>query len=264
MVGLRWFKVSADLMRHKKSTALAGRLHDDRAWAYVVQMWAWFCEQAGNGEQTGPDAAFQIARGAGWVGDPDEFVRHVVAVGFLETIPEGFRVHNWAKWAGAHVEYQKRDAERKRVSRGGSEEAPLDTHTTSSGQSMDGPQDCLSTLSSCSSVSEGGTGGTRKPTRSEKRSAKFPAVAAVLRAVRAGGWQAQWPKSPEPVEAAATAVGAEEAARRLLAAVATERAAGREPKPWLGWHLDTIRGGAPPPSRGRQPVGKDFTQQPKW
>ena len=271
MAGLRWFKVSADLMRHRKSVALAGRLDDERAWAYVVQMWAWFCEQAGNGEQLGPDAAYLIARGAGWKGDADEFCRHLVAVGFLDTVPEGFRVHDWADWAGAHVEYQRRDAARKKAVRKTSHHAsaggPVDIQRPSNGCPAERPQECLSTLSV--SVSSGGGVGEVKPPRlsplprrSEHLAEALPATTALLRSLDAGGFQAEYPKreAQGTVERAVAAVGVDLAASRVLAAVKAQRAQGKEPKPWLGWHLDAIQATGPPSGRGPQPVGTDFTK----
>jgi hypothetical protein len=149
-----WFKVSADLMRHKKSVALAGRLHDDRAWAYVVQMWGWFVEQEGEGIVIGPDAAYLLARGAGWTGDADEFCRHMLAVGFIEAVPEGFRVHDWDEWAGVHVEIRRRDRARK------SKGVPVEVHGNSNGSADGIPPDCLSTLCISDLASQGGAGGT--------------------------------------------------------------------------------------------------------
>lgn len=148
-----WFKVEAGMMRHKKSVALAGRLSDDRAWAYVVQMWSWFVEQEGEGAIYGPDASYLIARGAGWQGDADEFVRHLVSVGFLDAVPEGFKVHDWGEWAGAHIEIRKRDRERK------AKGVPPEFHGNSDGTSKGIPSDCLYTLKTKDLASEGGAGG---------------------------------------------------------------------------------------------------------
>lgn len=285
MPGLRWFKVAADLMRHKKSVALAGRLHDPRAWAYVVQMWAWFCEQAGHGEQIGPDAPYLIAQGSGWLGDPDEFCRHLVAVGFLETVPEGFRVHNWEKWAGAHVEYQRKDAARKREDRrtsGQSEPCPQDILGTSRGQKVgrpsERPQECLSTLSSVSVASEGGAGGNERRAdgtfpsterlsplprkRAPGLPAEWPQTAAVLGVLWERGWSdAEWPKSrgaAKQVESAIGAVGITVAVERLLSMRTARQAQGEEPKPWLGWHLDAIQ---PKAERQRAPQGVSAPQE---
>lgn len=265
MAGLRWFKVSADLMRHKKSQALARRLDDERAWAYVVQMWAWFCEQAGNGEQTGPDAAYQIARGAGWKGDVDEFCRHMVAAGFLDAVSEGFRVHDWKEWAGAHVEYQRKDAARKRrvprTSTPDSGGVPSDVQGNSIGQASECPQECLSTLKS--HVSEGGVGGGLRR-RGLGAPDSHPLIAAVLAAVHDRGWDADWPKKPGVVEAAIQTATIPVAVDRLMAMVEGERRAGREPKPWLGWHVEVINPKAKQPASGRPDyAAMDYTSKPE-
>lgn len=272
MAGMRWFKVASDLMRHKKSQALARRLDDERAWAYVVQMWAWFCEQAGNGEQTGPDAAYQIARGAGWRGDTDEFCRHMVAAGFLDVVCEGFKVHDWEEWAGAHVEYQKKDADRKAKKRaeeaakkakkkaastghttGQSSSPPSDIPQTSTGQNPDRGVD-TSPFSDLKSpvVVEGVQG---EAARRARLVSPFPAgqdphpqTTAVLAALFERGIDAAGPSSRQAarVEAAIATVGLEAAVERLAGVLADPGA--QRP---LTYHVDAIRGTkARPPTHG--------------
>lgn len=94
----------------------------------------------------------------------------------------------------------------------------------------------------------------------------YPLTAAVLAICWDKGWEAAWPKdrvAASQVEAAVRAVGVESASGRLLAMVAAKRAAKEEPRPWLGWHVDTIQPKAErqaKSSRGPQPVSQDFTK----
>lgn len=86
------------------------------------------------------------------------------------------------------------------------------------------------------------------PSRAERLAQRFPSTGELLRELDAGGWQASYATDDVgrgAIERAVALVGVQEAARRLLAHVEAERAAGREPRPWLGWHLAVISPTAP-------------------
>lgn len=85
---------------------------------------------------------------------------------------------------------------------------------------------------------------------------RFKASLELLDVLEAGGWTAGLPKTePErlAVEEAVRAVTVPVAAERLLAMVATQRAAGNVPSPWLGWHKAVILDRAEGESQARAP-----------
>jgi hypothetical protein len=163
-----YFRVKVGLRHSDGAGVLERRLGDPRAYTYVPDLWDWFVQKHPEGQVVGPDAAFLIARGSGWTGDPDPFCAAMVAAGFLAVIPEGFRVKGWREWAGFHLEIRAKEAAKKRAQRsdpeGQSPVCPQVVHGTSPGQALkktasEGvcPRDA--SLVSDLSVSEGGTGG---------------------------------------------------------------------------------------------------------
>jgi uncharacterized protein YdaU (DUF1376 family) len=90
-----------------------------------------------------------------------------------------------------------------------------------------------------------------------------PHTTAVLAALLGRGLDAAPPSAKHEgrVEAAIVSAGITDAVERLARVLADPNA--QRP---LTYHVDAIRGVAPKPAsdRGRQPVGQDFTQQPKW
>jgi hypothetical protein len=99
------------------------------------------------------------------------------------------------------------------------------------------------------------------PRKAERLATTLPATSALLVALHAGGFDAEYPKheAQNAVERAVTLAGVPTAAARILAAVAAKRLSGKEPKPWLGWYLDEIQGETKA-NRGPQRVGQDWTK----
>ena len=273
MAGLPWIKVSVDLPRHPKAQRLAARLDDPRAWTYVVQLWAWIAEFEATGEVQGVDAALLVARGAGWTGDAEAFCRAMVAVGFLDTTPDGLAVHDWEDWAGAHVERKHKDAARKAKSRKSASDVPptsepghADVRVTSEGshaglRAESAPQRGESREGRSETTTE-----EAPPPRERAREAgaedrrevlataaglnDLPATLAVLKILHSAGRRAAAP-SPAPRvrrrdEALIAEVGVQLSAERILAAWDPAKAT-------LGWYADVIA--AKPPrlnGAGRQ------------
>jgi hypothetical protein len=164
-----YFRVKVGLRHSDGAGVLERRLSDPRAYTYVPDLWDWFVQKHPEGQVVGPDAAFLIARGSGWTGEPDPFCAAMVAAGFLAVIPEGFRVKGWREWAGFHLEVRAKEKAKKRSQRsdpeGQSPTCPEDVPGTSQGQALKKtasrggcPGDA--SLVSDLSVSEGGAGGT--------------------------------------------------------------------------------------------------------
>lgn len=273
MAGLPWIKVSVDLPRHPKSQRLAARLDDPRAWTYVVQLWAWIAEFEATGEVQGVDSALLVARGAGWAGDAEVFCRAMVAVGFLDTTPDGLAVHDWKEWAGAHVEKKHKDAKRQAKrrassvpSRGQSEPRHADVRVTDDGRHA------VSRAESSTQRGESRDGRSETtteeapPPRERAREAgaadreaivadaasndTLPLTLAVLKLLHAAGKTAAAP-SPTPRvrrrdEQLLAEVGVELAAARVLAAWNPAKAT-------LGWYADDIAARPPRAGQGRPP-----------
>lgn len=252
-----YFRVKVGLRHSDGAKILERRLDDPRAYTHVPDLWDWFCREHPEGQVVGPDSAFLIARGSGWAGDADKFCAAMVAAGFLALVSEGFRVKGWAKWAGFHLTVRAKEAARKRTSRSTSEGRPVDVPGTSGGHTEGRPLACpgdRSLVSSLSSSSVGGVGGEAPagavaaplPRRvSPGKVEDYPLTAAVLAALWERGWtDATWPAkriSAGQVEKAIEAVGVSAAANRLMLVFEGARREGREPKPWVSWHLDAIQ-----------------------
>lgn len=265
MEGPLWFRVEVGLPGSDGARVLERRLGVERAWSFTFSMWDWFIQKHPEGQITGPDAAYLIARGAGWMADPDAFCAAMIAAGYLAEVTEGYRVKGWKEWAGYHFEVRAKSLTRKKRSRAGHQR---DVTVTSQGH--EGGHACDPSLLSVSEslASRGGVGERRKrasplPRKTDRLASTLPATTELLRALDAGGFEADYPatETREAVEAAVNRVTVPVAAKRVLDAVGRIRAAGDTPKRWLGWHLDAIEGArAPPAGRGPQPVGSDWTK----
>lgn len=279
MAGLPWIKVSVDLPRHPKSVLLAARLEDPKAWTYVVQLWFWMAEYAATGEVTGEDSVLLVARGAGWTGNPDLFCRAMVAVGFLDSNPEGLSIHDWDEWAGAHIEKKAKDAKRqakRRIVASGSEPSHADVRVTDGGRHAESRED------SATQRGERGDGRVEieapPPSRMREDGSSdrlaiiaggagnetIPATLAALKLLHAAGKAAAAPaKNPATRrrdEALIAEVGIELSAQRILAAWDPARTT-------LGWYADVIAAkqpkGAPGPGEVRRVcIGEDERGMP--
>jgi hypothetical protein len=274
-----YLRVALGLPRSDGAAVLKRRLEVDRAWSFALSLWDWFAEKHPEGEIAGPECAYLIAEGSGWTGDPDKFCAAMVAAGYLASVPEGFRVRGWAEWAGYHFNVRAKAKAKKKAQRARqSPERPGDVPGTGEGQGTENKPsggDCPgdpSPISSLSSVSSEGVQGETAPKRRRSGLASpfppgqdpNPNTSAVLAALfDLGILRASPPsaKSERRVEAVIASVGPDVAVERLRVVYADPTSAGP-----LTYHLDAIQGLTPKAAndRGRQPVGQDFTQQPKW
>lgn len=232
MSGLPWIKAHVDLPRHHKSIRLAARLEEPRAWTWVVELWFWAAEYQPEGVIECPDAELIITRGAGWKGDPDSFVRHLVAVGFLDKTPAGYAIHDWSDYAGAHVEKRRKDKDRKRKSRGGH----ADIQRTALGVTQESAREMEKERETTAVPPL-----ARLPGKADALAKTYPATQAVLDALQAKGIvmaHASQADRRVAVEAACSAMPVERAAAAVEASFETKR------KAWIGWHLEALHAAA--------------------
>jgi hypothetical protein len=125
---VNWFPVYTDMIRHRKSMRLCRLLKDDRAWSYVIALWAWMAEQDHDGwfppgPGTSPvtrdalathDATHEIAQAAGWKGDPEVFVGALIDSGWVDLEDGGFQAHEFDIVNAKYLEKKKNSAARSK------------------------------------------------------------------------------------------------------------------------------------------------------
>jgi hypothetical protein len=117
MAGLPWIQLAADWKGHKKAVRLRVFLADEWAWAYVVSLWMWTAQHQGDGKIEGAGAVEVIADAAGWKGDSKHFVDCLVRAELIDETSDGFYVHDWHDYAGAHIAKRKKEQKRLRTYR---------------------------------------------------------------------------------------------------------------------------------------------------
>jgi hypothetical protein len=125
---LPWFRVDNDMVDHPKVDALADRLKDPNALAYVVRLWAWTMRYAARGRLAGgagtaragsvDGARLSVERACAWRGPAGELWSALVDTGWIDVAPDGSaEVHDWDEHQGAAVAKAEKDANRKRDDR---------------------------------------------------------------------------------------------------------------------------------------------------
>jgi hypothetical protein len=112
---MAWIESHQSLLNHRKTGRLARALGISKITAigHLHVFWWWCLDNAPDGNLTGIDAE-DIAEGAGWEGDPAEFIKALHFAGFLD---DGEGVHDWYEYAGKLIEGRKANAERMRRKR---------------------------------------------------------------------------------------------------------------------------------------------------
>jgi len=113
-----WIELHQSLWTHRKTLIMAVALNLDETYAaaHMARLWTWALDNAPQGDLTGlPNEV--IARGAGWKGDPDEFVAAAIKAGFLEKIDGALQLHDWEDYAGRLIERRAAERERSRQRR---------------------------------------------------------------------------------------------------------------------------------------------------
>ncbi|MCS7256270.1 MAG: hypothetical protein RMJ05_03850 [Thermomicrobium sp.] len=136
-----WIESHVTLGRHPKTKRLCRLLGVSlpQAVGHLHLLWHWVLEFAPDGDVT--EYVDDLAEAAYWDGEPDLFVRALLASGFLDqTEDERIVVHDWEEYAGRLLA----DRERKRAAREKERAARPDTIPTERprtvrGQSVDSP-----------------------------------------------------------------------------------------------------------------------------
>jgi hypothetical protein len=113
---MAWLESHQDLRSHPKTARLKRRLGISlpTAIGHLHLLWWWALSYADDGDLVAFDAD-QIADAAGWEdGNADEFVRAMIAAGFLD---EDLKIHDWWEYAGRLVVRREANAARMRDAR---------------------------------------------------------------------------------------------------------------------------------------------------
>jgi hypothetical protein len=109
MAGLPWVKVWTVIGEHPKVQRLERELGIKDALGVVVRLWCWTAKYYPDGDIP---AADRDAVGRAARGDlallPSRVTQGCVTAGFLDAIPTGYRVHDWAEMQTTHVEAEEK------------------------------------------------------------------------------------------------------------------------------------------------------------
>lgn len=96
-----YMKVGSNLPRHPKAIFLATQLETtlQDAVAKLIWIWSWAQTYAEDGDLSKHDPAV-IATAAEYAGKPEDFVKALIASGWMDA---NYRLHKWEKWAGAMI-----------------------------------------------------------------------------------------------------------------------------------------------------------------
>ena len=110
-----WLELHIGLRDHPKTARLRRRLGVSlpSVIGYLVLLWAWAIRYAPNGDLSRYDADV-IADAAAFEDDPGQFVRALIAAGFLD---EDHRIHDWDAYAGRLLDRREANARRMREAR---------------------------------------------------------------------------------------------------------------------------------------------------
>ena len=100
---MAWIESHQTLLNHPKLASVCQTLDAERATiiGHLHIMWWWCVDYALDGELHYTNA--QIAAGAGWTKNADEFVNALVDAGFLDRDESGLRVHDWLDFCGTLI-----------------------------------------------------------------------------------------------------------------------------------------------------------------
>jgi hypothetical protein len=255
MSGLPWIQLAADWKGHKKAIRLRVFLADEWAWAYVVSLWCWSAQYAGDGILEGPGTNEVIADAAGWKGDPKHFVDCLIRAELLDETEKGYRIHDWEDYAGAHIEKREKERTRLRTYRERTRTKHVRSAYVHGERERETEKETKQLLPPTPNNRADGEAAAAATVASLPR--PNPSTLELAKSLREAGKapvhpSVEWRAS---VEAAIAEVGVESATRRVLAAWNTG-------KPVLTFYLEAINGKPAKAKDGRKGMASpstDFT-----
>lgn len=117
---MTWIESHDAVINHPKTRKLARRLEVEipTAVGLLHCLWHWAVDYAEDGDLSKHDAE-DIALGAHWSGQPDDFLKALVDCRWIDRDGEQAVLHDWHEYAGRLLERRRVDRERKRSPRGG-------------------------------------------------------------------------------------------------------------------------------------------------
>lgn len=136
-LNVAWIESHQDLIRHPKTKKFMRKLNVTTpvAVGHLHMFWWWAMDFAEDGDISRFDE-YDISDACEWSGDAKKFFEALCYSGFIDESDHGFIIHDWYDYAGKLIELRKKDAERKRNSRGKNkknDEVPEDVRRTSDG-----------------------------------------------------------------------------------------------------------------------------------
>lgn len=112
-----WIESHTSMSRHPKTRRLARTLGCNTAQAigHLHALWHWAMDYYQGGCLTDDTVARgDIADGALWDGDADQFVQALIACGWLDSDGQTLTIHDWQDYAGRYLHLREQNAERQR------------------------------------------------------------------------------------------------------------------------------------------------------
>lgn len=119
---MAWIESHQTLGQHPKTRKFARLLNVTMPTAvgHLQYFWWWAIDYAPDGD-IGRHDPLDVAIGAEWTGDPDEFVTALVRAGFVDDEDDGLTIHDWEQYGGKLPARRRAARERMHRSRGDAE-----------------------------------------------------------------------------------------------------------------------------------------------
>lgn len=281
MAGLPWIKVWTAIASHPKVQRLERELGIEDALGVVVRLWCWTADYHPDGEIPESDAAalerFMLCD----LTLPESVTRNApvtlacVTCGLLDSIPGGFRVHDWHEMQTVHVEAEERRRVQARERQArfrsrrnvtGERDVTRDvTRDSVTEKEKEKEKEIREERSTRASLSAFEQGARDRAEPLPPASAEYPDLAALLEAVQAfGGVQLTWPRD-RTVRGSmnSDATHAREAGRWDEVVGAVVQAHGEDPHPSAGWYARALHRAARVAAPGRV-NGKGLELPAEW
>jgi hypothetical protein len=117
MAGLPWIKVWTVVGAHPKVQRLEKELGIRDALGVVVRLWCWTADYCPDGEISAESMtiAVRVARGEATRRGNEAVTQALILCGFIDRVPQGFRVHDWSEMQTVHVETVEKKREQNRL-----------------------------------------------------------------------------------------------------------------------------------------------------